>query len=465
MRKSEVTLNELIAGALLKFGRVDSIDMILLMYLIKDSVDIVNNSYNHNYFFMSDGIIKLNEEYTKRLFIAVDNDMFLDRLQGNVVRNYLNDLDVSEFLLRKIKLLGSINVENYRHFFSSSQISLIDMLRDKGYVCDKIIDGSRIIKITKKGELSLFLVDNHNEIDKFRKELQSNGYDDILLEAFLITQDLDKWLKDILTIENFLVFCDNYDKCPYKFEYINREEENYNMQKKEKVAFDQLVAGLVLKFGKFDGVDLRILIDGISDTVDIVLDGCEDMSRYFITGDGSIVLNQEYVSKVYKTLNDKTLDRIQGGIVREYLDNLDLSEFVLRKIDLLGSCCVATKMMLIDNFSIIQLFEMKRLCNNGYVTEYWHETSSIYDDYNTIKVTQEGKSYLYLIDNEEEVSLFSEKLKSLGYDIKLIDDFLLLQDLSKHPGDILTIENFLDFCNNNDRSPYPSGRKRMRISN
>ena len=58
----------------------------------------------------------------------------------------------------------------------------------------------------------MFLSDNKRAVESFVKRLKINGYNELLLDAFLITQDLQQDAKDILKLDRFVDFCDEYGK-------------------------------------------------------------------------------------------------------------------------------------------------------------------------------------------------------------------------------------------------------------
>lgn len=225
--KKKVTLEQLMAGALLKFGKIDSVDMVLLMGGIFNTCELVDDK--SNYFTLVNGTVVLNEDYVNK-FYQVDNDILLEKLQGSIIKEYMDSLDVLEFVLRKIKLYGNggINLDNIKNIFSEKQLDIIDELYEKGYIInyfyeESIYDDYMSVKFTKKAEVYLFMKDNNNIINEFINYLKKSGYNYLLLEDFLISQDLDINIKNILTVENFLLFCSTYDRDGY---YVQRE--NYS---------------------------------------------------------------------------------------------------------------------------------------------------------------------------------------------------------------------------------------------
>ena len=74
------------------------------------------------------------------------------------------------------------------------------------------------------------------------------------------------------------------------------------------------------------------------------------------------------------------------------------------------------------------LEELDKLDDKGYLTTFWEEYA-IYDDTKVIALSDYGKVQLFKIDRADEVEKFKEKLRTLRYDVNVLDDFLLKQDL------------------------------------
>ena len=53
---------------------------------------------------------------------------------------------------------------------------------------------------------------------------------------------------------------------------------------------------------------------------------------------------------------------------------------------------------------------------------------------------------MYVIDNRKEIDDFSSMLRELDCDDLLIPSFLSVQDLNRNINEILTVNNFMNFC-------------------
>ena len=72
-------------------------------------------------------------------------------------------------------------------------------------------------------------------------------------------------------------------------------------------------------------------------------------------------------------------------------------------------------------------------------------------DYRGIQLTNYGRATLFELEYREQVDEFRELLKSEGYDVNLIPEFLSVQDFNRDVYDILNIDNFLLYCSKYDR--------------
>lgn len=218
--------------------------------------------------------------------------------------------------------------------------------------------------------------------------------------------------------------------------------------KKEKITFNQLTAGALLKFGKLDSIDMTLLMGGIFNFAELIQNEYDYMNNYFMVVNGNILLNEDYVRKYYQTVNTELLEKMQGSLVKEYMDNLEMREFVLRKIKLLGDSCIISFNDVNKNFSIPQMKTMNWLYQERCIMNC-HKNVMSCEEY-TIKLTKRGELYLYLIDNKKEVEEFIKVLKEYGYSDLLLDAFLISQDLRSNSKNILTLDTFLQFCTQNN---------------
>ena len=211
---------------------------------------------------------------------------------------------------------------------------------------------------------------------------------------------------------------------------------------KEKISFDEIALLTFLKFGRLDGIDITILKNMISDRFEVVIDDATD--NYFVMNDGTIILDGNYINNICNNINRGLVEKIRKMNVYKYLSDMNNSEFVLRKIKLMGEGTVLEPELNIS-FSVSQLKLIQRLYTDGYIMEYCHRDSD-YGDYDAIKLTKKGDLYLYMIDNRKEIDMFSNLLMQLGCDESLVPSFLISQDLEENISKILTVNNFMEFC-------------------
>lgn len=77
--------------------------------------------------------------------------------------------------------------------------------------------------------------------------------------------------------------------------------------------------------------------------------------------------------------------------------------------------------------------------------------------YQEIRLSNLGKLRIFKIDNEKEIKRFTEMLKSMRYDINLLDDFLIKQDLDLPVWRVLDLVNLNKFCNDYNRAIAEDG--------
>lgn len=215
-----------------------------------------------------------------------------------------------------------------------------------------------------------------------------------------------------------------------------------------KVMFDRLVAGTILKFGKVDSADITLIVKDIDSVFEVDIDK-EDISKYFVMRNGNILLNEDYVNYIYKNINNFLLEKMSVNMIARYFDNLDIENFVLRKINLLGLGYIP-KDDLIHNFSVIQLHALKNLYEKGYVLDYLHK-DLIYGDYCAVKISKIGIIKLFVDDNYMMVNRFYKTLIDLKIDVSMLDNYLMSVNLNVDIMDILDTDNYLDFCENYDK--------------
>lgn len=219
----------------------------------------------------------------------------------------------------------------------------------------------------------------------------------------------------------------------------------------EKVTINQIFAGALLKFGCLDSVDMTLLIGDLGSKYEIIHDKCDIGDSYFLLCNGNILLNEECLMRYWGSVDSKILEKIQGNIVKEYMDNLDVFMFTLRKIRLFGLGCVV-KETLFESFSSKELKCIDELYQKSLIEDYVQEDSR-YGNYVAVRLTQEGKLQLFKIDNKNVIENFLKIVRYNGYSDMLVDQFLLEQDLDGNCYEILNLINYNDFCLNRCENP------------
>ena len=213
--------------------------------------------------------------------------------------------------------------------------------------------------------------------------------------------------------------------------------------KKEKITFEELALMSFLKFDRLDNMDMTVMYHMISNNFELIVD---DMSSdYFISNNGTIVINNSYIDNFCKNINNEVRVKIEKNRAYKQIDGINMFEFILRKIKMIGEGAV-----LVDDLSNIfeplQLAIVNRMYKEGYIREYTHSDIIYGDSYQAIKLTKRGELYLYVVDNKEQIDKFSNMLVETGCDDSLISSFLITQDLDRNINEILTVNNFMNFC-------------------
>lgn len=230
---------------------------------------------------------------------------------------------------------------------------------------------------------------------------------------------------------------------------------------KTKLDTEQIiVAALLLGFEKISSLDISLLIEDFlrkNPEYEICEKGSMHINEYITSKYDWISLKEGLDMNSYIQKNDSTLrkrlEQIAGKTIRKYLETFDMEEFVLRKINHHPELSEDDIERL---YCKVQQEEMKKLEEKGYLTTYW-EGDYIYDDSKIIALSDYGNVRLFKVNNEKELQRFTEELKSLRYDISLLDDFLLTQDLTLPVWSILNTENLEQFCKDYDRAPLEYG--------
>lgn len=223
---------------------------------------------------------------------------------------------------------------------------------------------------------------------------------------------------------------------------------------------EQLVAGALLYFERVSSLDISLLTKDFLkrypdyELSDMELDYLKD---YVEVEEGKISLKNELSLDSYVPQNKsslrKRLEQIAGARIRKYFQEFDIEEFMLRKIEHHSG---VREDSMDSIFCKIQQEELKKLGEKGYLTTTWQD-DAIYDDYRETRLSDFGKLRLFKIDNAKEIRRFIEILKAMRYDTRLLDDFLIKQDLDMPVWSVLDLVKLDEFCNCYDRAITEDG--------
>lgn len=216
--------------------------------------------------------------------------------------------------------------------------------------------------------------------------------------------------------------------------------------KKIDVSYLQFTVGLILKFGNIGVNDISVMMDMIGiDNFSDVKDN--DIGKYICKNDnGRYGFDISVVRRYYEDIDDfsEVMVEYQGEYVRKFLENIDLFEFVLRKIKMMDK-------VLIDNydkdFSEIEKYVIAELKRRKYLNDYWYDYS---DECLSTMITMLGDLYLFKIDYVEDIDNFSKIVRDSGYNDKLLDAYFVTYrfdvGIDYVRNNIMNIDNFLEFC-------------------
>ena len=192
---------------------------------------------------------------------------------------------------------------------------------------------------------------------------------------------------------------------------------------------EQLLSAALTKFSKVSAIDLAILSAGFQNKYPqffITYGKVDELKDYVDYKDSTISLKPNL--SMDSTLKEK-LSKIAGENIKEYMENLTILEFVLRKLDYLNEVSMEE---LKNNSSDIQLDELEKAYCFGLV-----EVNS------KIKLSKEGQKFLFKKDNAAKLEDFKAIMEARRYSSDLIEEYLNIVNL-KHPVNvILSIDNFI----------------------
>lgn len=228
---------------------------------------------------------------------------------------------------------------------------------------------------------------------------------------------------------------------------------------KKVVGMNELVAGLLLTFDKFDTTDLSLVISDLKRKYDnLYIDDVFSNIKEFIKEENGVIALKDgltmnsYIEEEVSTLGN-FLQKVAGEEIIEYCNHMDIDGLTLKKIKELEDVPVDSLRMF---FNSKQLDVIDALLKSNCLITKWVD-NNIYDDFQTIGLTFLGEKKLYMYQYEKEIEEFKASLKTMRYDDTLVDDFLKTQVLSEEPDELLTVDNFIDYCYSYDRAPLQEG--------
>lgn len=213
----ELEIEQIVAGALLYFENISSLDISLLVEDFKKTYpdfelkDLSLNhlgkyvELNHNKLSLKKGLI-LNSDFKKNI----------KQIAGKNVMTYFQTFDFEKFILKKVEKLSRVRMDELDTIFCDLQLKELQKLDGKGYLTitlsnDIINDDDREIKLSNYGKVALFKKMYDNELKVLIAELNSRGCDLNFVDQFLLTQNLKLPVQEILTVNNIDAYLNNCD--------------------------------------------------------------------------------------------------------------------------------------------------------------------------------------------------------------------------------------------------------------
>ncbi len=213
----ELEIEQIVAGALLYFENISSLDISLLVEDFKKNFpdyELKDLSLNH-----IDKYVELNHEklsLKKGVFLNLDLKKNIEQIAGKDVVTYFQTFDFEKFILKKLEKLSGVRIDEIDTIFCNFQLKELQKLDSKGYLTitlsdDIINDDDREIKLSDHGKVALFKKIHDNELNVLIAELNSRGCDLSFVDQFLLTQDLRLPVGEILTVNNIDAYLNNCD--------------------------------------------------------------------------------------------------------------------------------------------------------------------------------------------------------------------------------------------------------------
>lgn len=189
----KISLEQVIAGALLKFGKVDNFIIQFIVNKLQENLAVdyvvgriekLKTVVNENV----EGFCLRTDEGAEFIFAK------LQEIAGFYIIDFIDSLDLKELVMRKVEY-----TENYQLplFLSHLEEEMIDNLHSEGYLATYSDDNT--IVVTNKGAAYLFILSNESEINGLKQEIRAFDLRDDLLEEYftykMCNGKLDNWEK------------------------------------------------------------------------------------------------------------------------------------------------------------------------------------------------------------------------------------------------------------------------------
>ena len=218
-KNKTINSEQLYAGALLKFGWLDNIDMVIILDSIRNHSDIEyigmrnRKSEIYKYMQIDYGVTALYPNYTldtkvgSKAYGVITLRRKLELMMNKVVKEYFNNIDLYWFVLKKVNYMAGISGTCDIEAFNPLEQSIIFDLLSQGLLTKETSEEEEFdFNITNLGKVYLFKKENKNLVDQFRMAIMSLGYRENDLDRYLLTQSLNSNVSEILDVEKFKLF-------------------------------------------------------------------------------------------------------------------------------------------------------------------------------------------------------------------------------------------------------------------
>lgn len=213
--------------------------------------------------------------------------------------------------------------------------------------------------------------------------------------------------------------------------------------KKVIVTFENILAGLLLRFGKASLIDIKVIQDDLFNRCGVLM--------------SPTVLDYKGIHNFIMKMQDnyyplegsqEVLEDKQGEYMSSYFSNINIEDLILLKVNELGT---VSEYQVSNVFCNEQEEVISKLIEDLRMVYVWNNDVP-YDDYQELHLTFLGNARVFELQNNTEIEEFKQLLISEGYDASLVSEFLRVQDFSRGVYEILNLDNFLQFCYTYDRA-------------